>query len=92
MESTETFNLIEAVFWMGLACLAAFRALTGIKQRRLILIVLSILLFLFGCTDLFEITSGAWWKPWWLLLWKVSCFAGILLTFLFLIKIRNRKA
>jgi hypothetical protein len=91
MEPTQIFNLTEVVFWMGLACIVAFWALNEKKQLRLVLGILPTLL-LFGCSDLFEIMSGAWWRPWWLFLWKVSCFAGILIIFLYLIKIRNRKA
>jgi hypothetical protein len=35
---------------------------------------------LFGASDLIEVRTGAWWRPWWLLAWKAACvFALIVL-------------
>lgn len=33
--------------------------------------------FAFGISDAVEISTGAWWKPWWLLIWKIACVAII---------------
>jgi len=33
----------------------------------------------FAGTDLVEMQTGAWWRPWWLLVWKAAC-VGVLVT------------
>ncbi len=38
--------------------------------------VVGLSLALFGVSDFVEIWSGAWWRPWWLLAWKVCCLIG----------------
>ena len=36
-------------------------------------------LTLFGLSDIVEIQTGAWWQPWWLLVWKGACISGLVL-------------
>ena len=59
-------NLIEAGVWFVVAGVVAWRA----KRPGLAVAVM-----LFGVSDLVEIWSGAWWRPWWLLVWKAACLA-----------------
>jgi hypothetical protein len=40
-------------------------------------IVASVLFLLFGLSDLVEAQTGAWWRPWWLLMWKGLCIVGL---------------
>ena len=42
------------------------------KVRRIAYIAVPTL-FLFGVSDIVEVYTGAWWKPFWLLLWKGLC-------------------
>lgn len=35
------------------------------------------LFFLFGLSDIVEVGTGGWWKPWWLLMWKGFCVVGL---------------
>jgi hypothetical protein len=32
----------------------------------------------FGFSDVVEIQTGAWWRPWWLLVWKGACLLAML--------------
>ena len=34
---------------------------------------------IFGCSDMVEATTGAWWRPWWLLVWKGLCILALLI-------------
>jgi len=38
----------------------------------------AVVFVLFGISDLVETQTGAWWKPWWLLVWKVLCVHAML--------------
>ena len=32
----------------------------------------------FGVSDIVEVETGAWWRPWWLLVWKGLCIVVLL--------------
>jgi hypothetical protein len=86
----KTGNLIEACFWivfgLGLAVWAMRR---GRASARLGLL-LAFLLIVFGISDLVEAYTGAWWRPWWLLVWKGICFSGMVLCTLKYRQIKSR--
>jgi hypothetical protein len=31
----------------------------------------------FGFSDVMEMNTGAWWRPWWLFAWKAACFLAM---------------
>ena len=37
----------------------------------------ALVFLLFGASDLVEIETGAWWRPWWLLVWKAICVLAL---------------
>lgn len=80
MNSVDRFNIFEIGLWAFLAlCVALFGHRTNAlsKTGRFIL---SIALLAFAYSDLVELRTGAWWRPWWLLLLKGAClssFSGI---------------
>ncbi len=57
-------NVVEAALWFAVA------ALVVVKWRHA---PAAIVLVTFGVSDLVETTTGAWWRPWWLLVWKAVC-------------------
>lgn len=65
------YNDVEPYIWYAVAAVAwfALRPYAGVWPRS----VLALSLIAFGTSDFFE--AEAWWKPWWLLTWKVV--AGI---------------
>lgn len=71
---TDTFlysNYAEAALWVIVAPLA-FKAAWD-RRHRLAAVVLAVTLVAFGVSDIVESTTGAWWRPWWLLAWKTLC-------------------
>ncbi len=42
-----------------------------------LLLVTSFLLITFGISDFVEVYSQAWFRPWWLLLWKATNVIGL---------------
>lgn len=64
-------NIIEGFFWVAIGvCFTV--ALRWPKQRG-IKLVTAITFLMFGCSDFVEYQTGAWWRPWWLMLWKGAC-------------------
>jgi hypothetical protein len=75
-------NYIEAGLW-GLFTLGFI--IYSYKQESLIARrknqITSMIFLLFGLSDIVEVQTGAWWKPWWLFLWKASCVLGFIICF-----------
>lgn len=85
-----TSNYIEAVFWiivaMGFA-ITAFQRTGVIRQRCWIG---AVVFFLFGLSDVVEVQTGAWYRPWWLLAWKGLCL--LVIFYLLAMYIRARRS
>ncbi|MEM6315778.1 MAG: hypothetical protein AAF743_16945 [Planctomycetota bacterium] len=60
-------NLAEAVVWFVVAAVVAWRFRTW---------ALAVILVAFGVSDIVETRTGAWYRPWWLLVWKAACVIG----------------
>jgi hypothetical protein len=77
MDWFEIGNALEAALWVTMAIgfgAYAMRVQGGLRRRCL---MAAVLLAMFGLSDIIEISTGAWWRPWWLLAWKVACVAGL---------------
>jgi hypothetical protein len=67
------FNYCEAVLWFAIALTVFLRRKNAnVKLTKLAMLV-SISFFFFGISDLIEANTGAWWRPWWLLVLKALC-------------------
>lgn len=77
-----TANYIEAALWImiGVVFLAAALRRAGVPRRTCL--VGGVAFALFGMSDVVEAGTGAWWRPWWLLIWKSTCVLVFLLLLL----------
>ena len=82
-------NLVEAVFWTAIGVVFGIFAIRKINAARQRFAVAGVTLFLFGLSDIVESETGAWWRPWWLLLWKGVCI--IILAALFILYRREKQ-
>jgi len=78
-------NYIEAGLWITIGMGFAMAALRhrGITRRQCLIAAVDFVLF--GISDLVESTTGAWYHPLWLLIWKGACllvFAWLLIKYL----------
>src|SRR5689334_8196350 len=74
-------NYAEACLWAGIGVAFAIAAICKAGVVRRDSIVTAITFLFFGASDWVEAHTGAWWRPWWLLVWKGLC----LLVFLWLL-------
>lgn len=67
------FNYVEAGFWavIGLGFLIAH------LQKKPHTLLPALLFVAFGVTDVIEVRTGAWWRPWWLAVAKCACPAAL---------------
>lgn len=72
-------NFIEAGFWLLVAflCVGFARRRQGCVRVRLWQAAIAFAVF--GGSDWVEAYTGAWWRPWWLFVWKAVCVVLLLL-------------
>ncbi|MBA3313998.1 MAG: hypothetical protein M3552_04405 [Planctomycetota bacterium] len=88
MDFAQIYNAIEAAWWIGLGiALFVFPIRPDSAKRRR---ALAGVLMVFGLSDVIEIWSGAWWRPWWLAVLKFGCgFAITILVLLWFRRVRR---
>ena len=81
MDIARDGNLMEAGVWFLVAAVLAVKAFLDPRELRSTLLFLAIVAAVFGGSDLVEARTGAWWRPWWLLVWKTTCVVGLVFGF-----------
>lgn len=79
MTVTDGINAFEVVWWIGCGAVVGAKSLRAGAPHRWRGLLSAVTLVLFGLSDVVELQTGAWWRPWWLLVWKALCIA-ILVT------------
>jgi hypothetical protein len=74
-------NYIEAVIWSCFAIGFAMTAAKSLGQIRIHRLIATLTFLLFGLSDIVEVQTGAWWRPWWLFCWKASCVLSMVMLF-----------
>ena len=81
-------NYAEAGLWLVIALgLAVFGSRSRIAPRNRWILVVTLVAF--GGSDVVEAHTGAWWDPWWLLVWKGVCVAILLAAVVQLVRARR---
>lgn len=74
----EIANYIEAGLWISIGLVfAGFGTRRHGRRQRMCLIAAAAFL-LFGVSDVIEVRTGAWWRPWPLLALKAACICVML--------------
>ncbi len=82
MDVARIGNLIEAGLWGSVALMLAVLTVRTDRERRSVLLLLSVAFLVFGVSDLIEMRTGAWWRPLWLLAIKAACIVTFAFGFL----------
>lgn len=78
-------NYIEAGIWIAIALGFGVRIIRPSGTERYQALIAFLTFFVFGLSDIIEVQTGAWWRPWWLLVWKSLCvfsMAALLINYL----------
>jgi len=89
--SVALFNYIESVLWFAIAVVILLHAIKwGRSNPYFTLQILSFIGFAcFGISDVIEASTGAWWRPFSLFVFKSACVLLLLYCFYRYIKIKN---
>ena len=85
-------NYIEAGLWISIGLIFAGFAVRQSTRRRILSVIASPTFLLFGVSDIIEVRTGAWWKPWPLLALKAACICVMLVLLRAYMRERNSKA
>ena len=66
-------NIIEGLFWIAVALAVYIANRNKSQPEKQVAQRASITLFCFGISDFIEVSTGAWYKPIWVLLLKAAC-------------------
>lgn len=77
MTFVDAINALELIWWPAVGLAIAWRSRGAQFLWRRLGYTAAILLLLFGLSDGVELFTGAWWKPWWLAVWKGTCITGL---------------
>jgi predicted membrane protein len=91
MDLEKDGNLIEAGLWFAFTVVLLAKALKAQARLRKIFLILSAAFFAFSISDVVESHTGAWWTPYWLLIWKVACVVIFFFGFREYYKVQRRQ-
>jgi len=80
MDASRVYNIIEIFLWPTIGLMFFIISFRKANRYKKLSWFLSIVFICFGISDYFEIYSGVWWRPWWLLAWKVLCVISFILS------------
>lgn len=76
MTYTQLYNAFEVLLWSLFALECVRRAVLR-KSRPVPSVIAAAAFALFAVSDWIEISTGAWWRPWWLLVMKGTCILTV---------------
>ncbi len=75
----QIFNFAEGWLWTIIALVFAIQANRKTNKYQKLAVFGSLAFFAFGVSDFIEFTTGAWYRPWSLFVFKALCVLGFLL-------------
>ena len=89
MSFNVVYNYIEIGLWAVIGtCFLISTFLRPVSRNTGLLTALTF--YMFSVSDVIEIRTGTWWRPWWLFVMKAACVASMFV--LFLVYLKNKKA
>jgi hypothetical protein len=79
---------LEAILWTAIGAAFFWQAIRAKEASARCWLACAAFL-VFGISDLIEINTGAWWRPWWLFVMKAVCV--LILTALYFNHRRSRR-
>jgi hypothetical protein len=79
------FNRCEAALWLLISAAIAVHAVACRARGALVArhqSIAALAFAVFGVSDIIECYTGAWWRPWWLLVLKASCVVALILCYI----------
>ena len=85
------YNTFEILLWSIAGSGFLLSALLRSGQSRLQCFLAGVAFLLFAVSDWIELETGAWWRPWWLLVWKALCVIALAALYAWHVRVRRQK-
>ena len=82
------FNVCEAFLWLGVGLAVYLQSRRSAAPDRRLGTVAAISFIAFGLSDLIELQTGAWWRPWPLLVLKGACILSLVACLVVWLKLK----
>jgi hypothetical protein len=92
MEIEQIFNVSEMFLWLIIGAILFANGFRRNNKYRKLAYFLSVVFVLFGLSDGVEVHTGAWWRPWWLLVWKGLCILIFATSLIYYIGTKHQKS
>ncbi|MBN1437074.1 MAG: hypothetical protein JW936_08355 [Sedimentisphaerales bacterium] len=79
MDIVLIYNCIEIFLWLGFSVVFWIPAFKRGEKHRWFCVAGGSAFVFASASELVEAFTGVWWRPWWLLVWKVSFVAVFVL-------------
>lgn len=76
MDALAVFNSLEAVFWIVVGLAVWWKSRLSFRYHKIGLVA-TFWFILFGISDIFEVFTGAWYRPVSLLIFKAICLVAL---------------
>jgi hypothetical protein len=91
MTTVDIVNAIEVVWWPLCGIVVLRKSIGASPVWRRLGLVAGICLILFGGSDVVELYTKAWWRPWWLFVWKALCITTLVACSVIRVRLLRRK-
>jgi len=91
MDMVKAYNIFEGFLWIGFSLVFFIPAFKRSEKHRLFCLLGGLGFISSSLSDFYEAHSGAWWEPWWLVLWKASFAPLIIFMYLWYRKINPKR-
>ena len=91
MNIAEIFNYFEAGLWFAIALIVFLKRNNPNVELKKLAVIVSISFAVFSVSDIIEASTGAWWRPLWLLGLKALCICSFVYCWIQYRKINKAK-
>jgi hypothetical protein len=91
MDIAAIFNYFEAGLWFTIALIVFLKINNHNPELKKLAIIVSISFAVFSISDVIEASTGAWWRPVWLLVLKALCLLSFIYCWIKYRKIKNNQ-
>ena len=87
MDIVLLYNYTEIFIWLAFSLVFWVPAFSRGEKHRWFCVIGGLAFMCASASELVEAYTGAWWRPWWLLVWKASFSVVFVLMFRWYVRI-----
>jgi len=90
-DAVKWYNIFEGFLWSVFAAVFFVAALKPGEKNRRFCLMGGLIFVVMSLSEFYEVRTGAWWRPWWLILWKGGVGVAFVPMYLWYRKIKRKQ-